>query len=74
MSIEMIRRRGCYAKDCRHAGRLGHQAHSVCKKSDCLDRGLAHRSDHRVRIAGGWISRAEAERIVLDMMSPPDAR
>ena len=70
--VILVRRRGCYARDCRYAGTLGHQSHAVCKMENCLDRGLAHRGDHRVRPIGGYISRDEAERIVLDMMRPPD--
>lgn len=44
----LVPRRMCRQKMCRLAGRLGHRSHSACQKEDCVDRGLQHRTDHRV--------------------------
>ena len=48
MSVIYVTRRHCAARDCRHAGRLGHYAHSACRVARCLDRGLTHETPHRV--------------------------
>jgi hypothetical protein len=47
-AFQLVPRRYCNATGCRQAGRAYHRAHSPCEKTNCLDRGLSHESDHRV--------------------------
>lgn len=44
--VALVERADCRAALCRIARR--HAAHSVCRRVDCLDRGLPHGPYHRV--------------------------
>lgn len=48
-TVKEVSRQECRAYY-RCSNSKSHRAHSVCKKLDCLDRGLAHRTPHRVKI------------------------
>lgn len=71
--VDMLRR-GCSARGCRYAGKLGHLAHSPCRMDRCLDRGaIFHGSYHRVPCPGCGSCLASSI-VAREALAPADAR